>query len=94
MRVTARKKPLLSLPFGVASMIGSVASMVPLIAPPITADQVELLKRDNVVSDAAEKEGRTLSGIGITPTLPASIIASYLVRYRPQGQYTGSGKAA
>jgi NADH dehydrogenase len=94
MRVTARKKPLLSLPFGVASMIGSVASMVPLITPPITADQVELLKRDNVVSDAAENEGRTLAGIGITPTLPASVIASYLVRYRPQGQYTGSGKAA
>jgi hypothetical protein len=38
--VTARTNPLVSLPFGIASLIGSVASMIPLIAPPITADQV------------------------------------------------------
>ena len=28
--------------------------------PPLTPDQVELLKTDNVVSDAAKREGRTL----------------------------------
>ena len=60
----------------------------------ITSDQVRLLKKDNVVSKEAETEGRTLKGIGVTPTLVNSVIGSYLVQYRPHGQYTGSGKAA
>lgn len=94
LRVTNRNRPLVSLPFGVASLIGSIASLVPFVQPPITSDQVELLKRDNVVSDAAIAEGRTLTGLGIQPTLPASIIGTYLVRYRPQGQFTNTGKAA
>ncbi len=94
LRVTNRTNSLVSLPFGIASLIGSVASLVPFVQPPITADQVKLLKADNVVSDAAAAEGRTLQGIGIRPTLASSILPSYLVQYRPQGQYTGSGRAA
>jgi uncharacterized protein YbjT (DUF2867 family) len=89
-----RKRALVTLPFGAASLIGSIASLVPLIAPPLTPDQVTLLKSDNVVSDAAEAEGRTFKAFGIEPTLVEAIIPSYLVRYRPQGQYTRSGKAA
>ncbi|OJF90561.1 complex I NDUFA9 subunit family protein [Pararhizobium antarcticum] len=89
-----RKRTLLPLPFGVASMIGSVASLVPFITPPLTSDQVTLLKSDNIVSDAAIAEGRTLQGMGIAPTLVEAVLPSYLVRYRPQGQYTRSGKAA
>lgn len=42
---TYRERPFVNLPFGVASMIGKVASMVPLIAPPLTSDQVTMLKR-------------------------------------------------
>lgn len=89
-----RSTPLVSMPFSVASMLGSLASLVPFIAPPITADQVRLLKKDNVVSKEAEAEGRTLTGMGITPTLVEAILPSYLVHYRPHGQYTRSGKAA
>ncbi|MFT4183938.1 MAG: complex I NDUFA9 subunit family protein [Rhizobium sp.] len=92
--VINRKKRLVSLPFGLASLIGSLASLVPLITPPITSDQVTLLKSDNVVSKEAETEGRTLKGIGVLPTLLISVLPSYLVRYRPHGQFTGSGKAA
>ncbi|ARO22179.1 complex I NDUFA9 subunit family protein [Rhizobium sp. S9] len=94
LKVTSRKNPLVSLPFGLASLIGSIASLIPFVTPPITPDQVRLLKRDNVVSPEAEAEGRTLKGLGITPTMPASVLGSYLVQYRPHGQYTGSGKAA
>ncbi|MBB3592831.1 NADH dehydrogenase [Rhizobium sp. BK529] len=94
LKVTARKNRLVSLPFGIASLIGSIASLVPFIAPPITPDQVKLLKQDNVVSKEAEAEGRTLKGLGITPTMVTSVLGSYLVQYRPHGQYTGSGKAA
>ncbi|WP_077962682.1 complex I NDUFA9 subunit family protein [Ensifer adhaerens] len=89
-----RKRTLVSLPFGVASFIGSIASMVPFVTPPLTADQVVLLKSDNVVSANAVSEGRTLSGIGIEPTMLEPILPTYLVRYRPQGQYTRSGRAA
>jgi NADH dehydrogenase len=89
-----RKRSFVSLPFGIASLMGSVASLVPFITPPLTADQVVLLKSDNVVSAKAETEGRTLAGIGIEPTMLESILPTYLVRYRPHGQYTRSGRAA
>ncbi|WEX88413.1 complex I NDUFA9 subunit family protein [Sinorhizobium garamanticum] len=89
-----RKRRLISLPFGIASLMGRVASLVPFITPPITADQVVLLKSDNVVSARAESEGRTLAGIGIKPTMLDSILPSYLVRYRPHGQYQRGGRAA
>ncbi|MGG7519735.1 complex I NDUFA9 subunit family protein [Allorhizobium undicola] len=94
LRVIDRRKPLVSLPFGLASFIGGVASAVPLIAPPLTADQVVLLKKDNVVSPAATAEGRTLEGLGIRATPLAAVLPGYLVHFRPQGQYTRSGKAA
>lgn len=92
--VIDRERVLVPLPFGIASLIGSVASLVPFIDPPLTADQVTLLRNDNVVSESAIAEGRTLTGMGISPTVVSAILPSYLVRYRPQGQFTRSGKAA
>ncbi len=89
-----RKRTLLPIPFWAASMIGSVASMVPFIAPPLTVDQVTLLKSNNVVSAAAQTDGRTLQAFGIEPTSVEAVLPSYMVRYRPQGQYTRSGSAA
>jgi NADH dehydrogenase len=94
LRNTNRSRPLVSLPFGIASLLGSISSLIPFIKPPITSDQVKLLKTDNIVSEDAVREGRTLEGMGIRPTLLSSIISSYLVQYRPKGQFTGSGKAA
>ena len=61
--------------------------------PPITKDQVTLLKSDNVVSEAAIKEGRTLQGMGITPEGVDAILPAYLWRYRVAGQYTKTGFA-
>jgi len=92
--VVDRKRPLVSIPFGVCSLIGGIASLIPFVSAPITPDQVKLLKRDNVVSKEAEAEGRTLKDTGIRPTMLTSVLPSYLVRYRPQGQFTNSGKAA
>ncbi len=94
LRVTCRKRALVSLPFGVASMIGSIASLVPFVAPPLTADQVTLLKKDNVVSAEATSEKRTLEAFGIRPTLVGTVLPTYLVHFRPQGQFTNTGKAA
>jgi uncharacterized protein YbjT (DUF2867 family) len=94
LRVTSRKRRFIPLPFGIASLIGGIASLVPFVTPPITPDQVRLLRRDNVVSKEAEEEARTLKAIGILPTMLTSVLPSYLVQYRPHGQYTDSGKAA
>ena len=94
LRVVDRKKPLVSLPFGIASLIGSIASLVPFITPPLTSDQVTLLRSDNIVSDAARSEGRTLEAIGIAPVLAEVILPSYLVRYRQQGQFTKIDRTA
>jgi NADH dehydrogenase len=94
LRMVDRKRPFVTLPFGIASMIGSIASLVPFITPPLTSDQVTLLRSDNVVSEAAQNEGRTLEGLGIQPTLVEAILPTYLIRYREQGQFTRIDKAA
>ena len=93
LRITCREKSLVPLPFFIASIIGTVNSLIPFVKPMITADQVTLLKTDNVVSEAAKKEGRTLEGLGIQPTLSEAILPSYLVRFRPEGQFTQPGEA-
>ncbi len=86
LNVTQRKRLLLPLPFALASMIGTVAGLMP--KPALTADQVELLKSDNVVSPKAEAEGRTLKGLGITARAIDAIVPSYLYRYRKAGQFS------
>lgn len=91
LRITCREKTLVPIPFFLASIIGTVSSLIPFVKPMITADQVKLLKVDNVVSDAAKSEGRTLEALGIKPTLAEAILPSYLVRYRPEGQFTQTG---
>jgi NADH dehydrogenase len=54
----------------------------------MTRDQVELLKNDNVVSDAAKAEGHTLQSLGVSdPQSIESIVPTYLYRYRKAGQY-------
>ena len=74
LEITCREKRMVALPFFVASLIGKIAGLVPFVTPPITADQVILLKSDNVVSKEAIAEGRTLEGIGIKPALAAAIL--------------------
>lgn len=91
---TYRQRPLVSLPFAIASLIGKIASLIPLVTPPLTADQVTMLKNDNVVSADAENAGLTLDGLGITPVRVTSILPSYLVSYRINGQFSNAGKAA
>ena len=81
-----RSRTLISIPFFAASIIGRLIGWLP--GAPITADQVEMLKSDNVVSAAAERAGLTLEGMGIFPTPMGAILPTYLVQYRPQGQFT------
>lgn len=76
-----RNRVLMPLPFPIASLMGSVLQCLP--SPQLTADQVRLLKRDNVPS--AGSVG--LTDLGITPTSVEAILPTYLDRYRARGNY-------
>ncbi|MCC7480751.1 MAG: complex I NDUFA9 subunit family protein [Hyphomicrobiales bacterium] len=81
-----RKRLLVPVPWPIAKVMGTVMGLLPFA--PLTADQVELLKTDNVVSEAAAREGRDLTGLGITGRSIQGIVPSYLYRYRRAGQFT------
>ena len=75
----------MTVPWPIASLLASVAQFVP--GKPLTPDQLRQLRTDNVVSEAAMGEKRTLAGLGIEPTSLAANLPSYLVRFRPYGQF-------
>ncbi|MBR3194863.1 complex I NDUFA9 subunit family protein [Bosea sp. (in: a-proteobacteria)] len=92
--VTGRKRLIAPMPFGLARLQGQVlelADMLTLGLMPneliLTRDQVSLLESDNVVSATAEKEGRTLHGLGITPVSVEAEVPGYLWRFRKAGQF-------
>lgn len=85
LRTTGRKRLLLPLPFWAANLQAKVLQFAP--KPLLTPDQVKLLARDNVVSDAARAEGRTLEGLGVTPQSIEAIVPTYLWMFRRQGQF-------
>jgi uncharacterized protein YbjT (DUF2867 family) len=84
--ITDRKRLLAPLPFGLAKL----QSMLLQFAPSpftLTSDQVELLRTDNVVSDAAKSAGLTFEGLGLTPDSMEAVAPQYLWRFRPAGQF-------
>lgn len=85
LKIIDRKRLLISIPFWAATLQGRILSVLP--TPPLTADQVTLLKSDNIVSQAAIDEGRTLEGMGIVPATVEAILPTYLWRFREYGQY-------
>jgi len=80
-----RKRLLVTLPFPLAKAQATVLQYLP--KPPLTPDQVESLRNDNVVSQAAKDEGRTLQGLGMEPEPIEAIVPSYLWRFRKTGQF-------
>jgi uncharacterized protein YbjT (DUF2867 family) len=84
---TERRRLLVPIPFAIAKLQAFFLQFLP--KPLLTPDQVELLKRDNVVSPQAVAEGRTLAGLGIDPAAFEAIVPSYLWRFRKTGQFRG-----
>jgi len=80
-----RKRLLVPLPFFLAKLQATFLQYLP--KPLLTPDQVELLRTDNVVSQSAESDGRTLRGLGIEPEPIEAIVPSYLWRFRKTGQF-------
>jgi NADH dehydrogenase len=81
-----RKRLLVPLPFALAKLQAQVLQFLP--KPLLTPDQVEQLRYDNVVSEDAKRDERTLEGLGIDPTAIASVVPSYLWRFRKSGQFS------
>ncbi|HEY0920160.1 complex I NDUFA9 subunit family protein [Devosia sp.] len=82
---TRRQNPLLPLPAGLAKLVALPLALLP--RPLITADQVDLLQADNVVSAEAIKEKRTLAAFGVDQTPMDAVLPSYLWRFRKRGQF-------
>lgn len=79
LRETGRRRLLLPLPFALAMIQGLFFELLP--TPPLTRDQVRLLRRDNVADPG--KPG--LRELGIEPTPVEGMVETYLARYRRGG---------
>ena len=82
LRETNRKAALIDVPFWAASLQGRFLELLP--KPPLTRDQVELLKTDNIVTEGA----KTLTDLGIEATPVEVIVPTYLDKFRPGGRYS------
>ena len=86
-----RNRILLPIPFPAAKLLAvggdvlcaarGVLALIP--PPPITTDQVEMLRIDNVVAPGA----LGLANLGVPATAMEPILPTYLYRYRRGGQY-------
>ena len=82
-----RKRLLVPVPFAVMQAKAAFIQFVP--GAPITPDQVELLKYDNVVSEGAAD----FAELGIEPRDIETVIPAYLDRFRIRGRFAGRDPA-
>ena len=88
--IIQRQRMLVSLPFALAKLQALFLQFAP--GPlQLTPDQVELLRSDNIVSEAAKSAGLTLEGLGIAPDSLQAIAPQFLWRFRKSGQFAHKG---
>ncbi len=80
-KVTGRRRLLVPLPFALAKL-GAYPMML-LPDPPLTPDQVELLKGDSIMAEGAQG----FAALGIVPEAAEAIVPTYLWRFRKTGQF-------
>lgn len=78
---TGRHRGLVKISFGMAKVQAFFLSLLPV--PPLTPDQVELLKTDSVVSPNAPE----LRDLGVEAKSMNLILPRYLSAYRPGGRF-------
>lgn len=88
--VTGKSRAYINLPYWFAKLMARLTGWLPFA--PLTLDQVYLLEEDNVVSEKAKKAKLDLAGCGVSPTTLASILPTYLVKFRPHGQFSKIGE--
>ena len=83
-----RDRPYFPIPFWLAKLQALAMTPLPNAMRPMTYDQMRLLQNDNVVSEAAKADGRTLADLGITQAQSVeAVMPRYLERFKPKGQY-------
>jgi len=75
MLVTGKQRRLIPIPLSMASLASFGFELLP--QPPLTRDQVELLKYDNVVNAGA----KTFGDLGINPTAVDVVVPESLSRF-------------
>ncbi len=81
LRQNNRRRLLVPWPFALAEFQARFFELLPV--PPLTRDQVRMLRHDNVVTEGAP----TLADLGIVATAAEVILPTYLDRYRPSGRF-------
>jgi NADH dehydrogenase len=81
LKTIGRKRALVNLPFGLARLQAAFLEWLP--KPPLTRDQVTLLRDDNVVAEGA----LTLADLGIEATAAEAVIPDYLDKFRIGGRF-------
>jgi NADH dehydrogenase len=83
--VIQRRRFLAPIPFPLAELMGRGGDIAAALGltPPITSDQVALLRSDTVAAEGAPG----LAALGVTPSALEPILPTYLYVYRPGGQY-------
>ncbi len=76
-----RRRLLVPVPFSVVSLPAAIFGLLP--NPPLTLDQLKLLKVDNVCCKSAPG----LIELGITPTAIEGVVPDYLMQFRPGGRF-------
>src|SRR4029450_11488668 len=87
--IIERRRLLVPIPIALAKFQAGFLQLLP--KPLLTPDQVELLRGDAVVSEAAKREGRPLEALGTEPLAMAAVVPSYLWRFRKSGQFKAQG---
>lgn len=87
LRTIGRNRVLAPLPFPLARLQAGILQFLP--TPPLTPDQVELLRTDNIVSDEAKRDNRTIAAFGVVPESIEAVVPTYLWRFRKTGQFHG-----
>ena len=86
---SGRKRRYASLPFWFAKLMALATWPLPNAVRPMTVDQVRMLQSDNIVSDTARSEGRTIEALGVSqPQATGAIVPAYLERFNPRGQFS------
>ncbi len=79
---------MLPIPFWMAKLMAERTAPLPNSLRPMTVDQVRLLQSDNVVSEEAKRDGRTIAALDVArPASIDGIVPAYLERFKAKGQY-------
>ncbi len=83
-----RNRRYFPMPFWLAKLQALLTWPLPNRLRPITVDQVKMLLKDNVVSEEAKAEYRTIEALGVAhPKSAGVVVPEYLERFKPKGQF-------